>query len=178
MISLLPEDGRRTPTVTVQPLGTETMTVYGHKTLFLTDESTMPEPDRLLPYPVISVPAMFKRGFGRAAQWQPVEAASLESFTAIRADSHPMLSDAEKWFTELKRVLSQAELVLPDAMAAGMRRFIEVASRKVRGGFLAAADMAASNWVVPLMMLSGCDTAKVADALAGLPRTMDLLGIR
>ena len=135
MISLLPEDGRRTPTVTVQPLGTETMTVYGHKTLFLTDESTMPEPDRLLPYPVISVPAMFKRGFGRAAQWQPVEAASLESFTAIRADSHPMLSDAEKWFTELKRVLSQAELVLPDAMAAGMRRFIEVASRKVRGGF-------------------------------------------
>ena len=116
---------------------------------------------------------MFKRGFGRAAQWQPVEAASLESFTAIRADSHPMLSDAEKWFTELKRVLSQAELVLPDAMAAGMRRFIEVASRKVRGGFLAAG-----NWVVPLMMLSGCDTAKVADALAGLPRTMDLLGIR
>ena len=178
MISLLPEDGRRTPTVTVQPLGTETMTVYGHKTLFLTDESAMPEPDRLLPYPVISVPAMFKRGFGRAAQWQPVEPASLESFAAIRADSHPMLSDAEKWFTDLKRVLSQAELVLPDAMAAGMRRFIEVASRKVRGGFLAAADMAASNWVVPLMMLSGCDTAKVADALAGLPRTMDLLGIR
>lgn len=178
MISLLPEDGRRTPTVTVQPLGTETMTVYGHKTLFLTDESAMPEPDRLLPYPVISVPAMFKRGFGRAAQWQPVEAASLESFSAIRADSHPMLNDAEKWFTDLKRVLSQAELVLPDAMAAGMRRFIEVASRKVRGGFLAAADMAASNWVVPLLTLSGCDTAKVADALAGLPRTMDLLGIR
>lgn len=178
MISLLPEDGRRTPTVTVQPLGTETMTVYGHKTLFLTDESAMPEPDRLLPYPVISVPAMFKRGFGRAAQWQPVEPASLESFAAIRADSHPMLSDAEKWFTDLKRVLSQAELVLPDAMAAGMRRFIEVASRKVRGGFLAAADMAASSWVVPLLSLSGCDTAKVADALAGLPRTMDLLGIR
>ena len=89
-----------------------------------------------------------------------------------------MLSDAEKWFTDLKRVLSQAELVLPDAMAAGMRRFIEVASRKVRGGFLAAADIAASNWVVPLLTLSGCDTAKVADALAGLPRTMDLLGIR
>ena len=38
--------------------------------------------------------------------------------------------------------------------------------------------MAASNWVVPLLTLSGCDTAKVADALAGLPRTMDLLGIR
>ena len=48
----------------------------------------------------------------------------------------------------------------------------------MRGGFLAAADMAASSWVVPLLSLSGCDTAKVADALAGLPRTMDLLGSR
>lgn len=179
MISLLPEDAHRTPTVTVQPLGTETMTVFGHKTLFLADESVMPgEADRLLPYPVINVPAMLKRGFGRAAEWKPVAPASLESFAAIRADSHPMLSEAEKWFSDLKRVLSQAELVLPDAMAAGMRRFIEVASRKVRGGFLAAADMAASNWVAPLVMLSGCDAAKVADALAGLPRTLDLLGIR
>ena len=178
MISLLPEDMRRTPTVTVQPIGTETMAVYGHKTLFLTDESAMPgEADGLTPYPIINVPAMLKRGFGRAAEWKPVAAASLGSFAAIRADSHPLLNEAEKWFTDLKSVLLQSQSALPDAMAVNMRRFIEVASRKVRGGFLAAADLAASSWVAPLLMLNGCDAALVADALAGLPRTLDLLGI-
>lgn len=179
MLSLLAEDTRRTPTVTVQPLGTETMSVYGHKTIFLTDENTMPAGTApYLPYPVINVPAMLKRGFGRALEWTPVAPASLASFAAIRADTQPILGEAEKWFTELKRVLSQAELALPDAMAASMRRFIEVASRKVRGGFLAAADTAVCHWVVPTLILHKCDPAVVAEALAGLPHTLNLLGIR
>lgn len=179
MVSLLPEDNRRTPTVTVQPLGTETMSVFGHRTLFLTDENTMPsEADMLLPYPIINVPVLSKRGFGRAVEWESVAPAALASFAGIRSDSHPMLSEAEKWFANLKQALMQAELFVPDAMLISMRRFIEVASRKVRGGFLAAADTAVCHWIVPLLLLHKCDITKAAESLAGLPHTLDQLGIR
>lgn len=177
MVSLLAEDTHRTPTVTVQPLGTETMSVYGHKTIFLSDENITPA-DAYLPCPIINVPAMHKRGFGRAQEWTAVAPASLSSFATIRADAQPILGEAERWFNELKRVLSQAELAMPDAIAISMRRFIEVASRKVRGGFLAAADTAVSHWVVPMILLNKRDPAIVAEALAGLPHTLNLLGIR
>lgn len=179
MISLLPEDERRTPTVTVQPLGTETMSVFGHKTIYLADERTLAaQQDLMLPYPVINVPGMLKRAFGHTAEWTPAAPAALSSFAAIRADVHPMLSDAEKWFGELKRALKQAEMLPPDAMLVSMRRFIEVASRKVRGGFLAAADTAACHWVVPLILMNGREAPEVAEALAGLPHAMEMLGIR
>ena len=59
-----------------------------------------------------------------------------------------------------------------------MRRFIEVATRKVRGGFLAAADTAVCHWIVPILMLKKCESAHVVSALAGLPRTLEQLGIR
>jgi len=179
MISLLPEDERRTPTVTVQPLGTETMSVFGHKTIYLADERTLAsQQDLMLPYPVINVPGMLKRAFGHTAEWTPAAPAALSSFAAIRADVHPMLKDAEKWFGELKRALKQAEMLPPDAMLVSMRRFIEVASRKVRGGFLAAADTAACHWVVPLILMNGREAPEIAEALAGLPHAMEMLGIR
>ncbi len=178
LVSLLPEDGLRTPTAAIQPIGTNALTVYGHKTLFVMEESAVPEVDGLLPYPVIHVPAMLKRGFGRAAEWETVKPAALRSFAEIRADAHPMLSEAEKWFGDLKRAFMQEELAMPDAMAVSMRRFIEVASRRVRGGFLAAADTAACHWVVPLLTIRKCDASKLAEVLSGLPHTLDMLGIR
>lgn len=179
MVSLLPEDTLRTPTVTVQFLGTETMSVFGHKTLFLTDMETVPsDMDMLLPYPVVSVPALSKRAFGRPPEWTALEPAALSSFAAIRADVHPMLDEAEKWFDRIKHELSQTELSLPDTMFVSMRRFIEVASRKVRGGFLAAADTAMCHWVVPMLTVRKVDEQKLADVMAGLPRALELLGIR
>ena len=177
MISLLPEDSRRTPTVTVQPVGTETMSVYGHKTIYLANAEDVMS-GALSPCPVIHVPPMARSAFATDEAWEPLEPASLQSFLDIRADKHPMLDEAEKWFTGLTGVLSQADLSLPDGVTANMRRFIEVASRKVRGGFLAAADAAVCHWVVPMLQWGKADIAAIAEAVAGLPHTMNLLGIR
>lgn len=55
---------------------------------------------------------------------------------------------------------------MPEAMLLSMRRFIEVASRKVRGGFLAAADTAVCHWVVPLLLLRKGDADKLSNVLA------------
>ena len=179
MLSLLAENTRRTPTVTVQPLGTEAVTVFGHKTIYLADDQMFSEENEMLiPCPVIQAPVMTKSAFGSDVEREPFAPASLSVFSHIRADSHPMLSEAEKWFGDLKRALNQENVVVPDALYACMRRFIEVATRKVRGGFLAAADTAVCHWILPTLVLKKCSGSQVVSALAGLPRTLEQLGIR
>lgn len=179
MVSMLEENGHRTPTVTVQPIGTETMTVFGHKTIYLADASMMPAgQEGQMAFPVVQVPSMLKRVFAHGEEWQPVQPASLSSFSVIRADSHPMLTEAEKWFGELRKALETEHVTVSDTLLVCMRRFIEVASRKVRGGFLAAADIAVCHWIVPVLLWNHCDRSRMLEMLSGLPRAMEQLGIR
>ena len=151
VVSILPEDGQRTPTVTIQSLGTESMSIYGHKTLYLATSHQIENYSTagLPAHPIVHVPTAIKRAFGRVEDFQAVQPASLSSFMDIRSDTHPMLSEADKWFAELKARIEKEEFAVPRATLIDMRRFIEVATRKVRGGFLAAADSAVCHWLVP-----------------------------
>lgn len=176
VVSLLAENDRRTPTVTVQPIGTEALGVFGHKTIYVAEQGTMPPVAEMAAIPIVQVPPMVKRAFGQTAKWTPVEPASRSSFAGLRADSHPLLSEAERWFADLRHALDRENVTMPENGLVCMRRFIEVASRKVRGGFLTAADIAAGLWVVPMLMRSQADLSHIAEALAGLPRTMEQLG--
>lgn len=176
VVSLLPENDRRTPTVTVQPIGTEALGVFGHKTIYVAEQGTMPPVAEMAAIPIVQVPPMVKRAFGQTAKWTPVEPASRSSFAGLRADSHPLLSEAERWFADLRHALDRENVIMPENGLVCMRRFIEVASRKVRGGFLTAADIAAGLWVVPMLMRSQADLSHISEALAGLPRTMEQLG--
>jgi len=179
MASLLGENTRRTPTVSVQMLGSSAVTVYGHKTIYLTTTAKMPtESEMMLPFPCIQVPSMLKRVFGQAAEWKTVEPAALSSFTGIAGDSHPIMDEAEKWFRELRHAMKEENIIVPDVVLTCMRRFMEVASRKVRGGFLAAADIAVCHWIVPALLWSNCDREKMMQTMAGLPRTLEQLRSR
>lgn len=179
MASLLGENTRRTPTVSVQMLGSSAVSVYGHKTIYLTTTAKMPtEADMMLPFPCVRVPAMLKRVFGQAAEWKPVQPAALASFAGIASDSYPIMDEAEKWFRELRHALKEENIIVPDVVLTCMRRFMEVASRKVRGGFLAAADIAVCHWIVPALLWSQCDREKMLQTMAGLPRTLEQLRVQ
>ncbi len=177
VVSILPEDGQRTPTVTIQSLGTESMSIYGHKTLYLATSHQIENYSTagLPAHPIVHVPTAIKRAFGRVEDFQAVQPASLSSFMDIRSDTHPMLSEADKWFTELKARIEKEEFAVPRATLIDMRRFIEVATRKVRGGFLAAADSAVCHWLVPAIRLGQIKPEHFASIVAGLPRAMRLL---
>ena len=177
VVSLLPEDGQRTPTVTIQSLGTESMSIYGHKTLYLATARQIENYSTvgLSAHPIVHVPAAIKRAFGRVEDFQAVQPASLSSFMDIRSDTHPMLSEADKWFSDLKAHIEKEEFAVPRATLIDMRRFIEVASRKVRGGFLAAADSAVCHWLVPAIRVGQIHPEHFASIVAGLPRAMQLL---
>ena len=177
VVSILPEDGQRTPTVTIQSLGTESMSIYGHKTLYLATSHQIENYSTagLPAHPIVHVPTAIKRAFGRVEDFQTVQPASLSSFMDIRSDTHPMLSEADKWFAELKARIEKEEFAVPRATLIDMRRFIEVATRKVRGGFLAAADSAVCHWLVPAIRLGQIKPEHFASIVAGLPRAMRLL---
>ena len=177
VVSILPEDGQRTPTVTIQSLGTESMSIYGHKTLYLATSHQIENCSTagLPAHPIVHVPTAIKRAFGRVEDFQAVQPASLSSFMDIRSDTHPMLSEADKWFAELKARIEKEEFAVPRATLIDMRRFIEVATRKVRGGFLAAADSAVCHWLVPAIRLGQIKPEHFASIVAGLPRAMRLL---
>lgn len=177
VVSILPEDGQRTPTVTIQSLGTESMSIYGHKTLYLATSHQIENYSTagLPTHPIVHVPTAIKRAFGRVEDFQAVQPASLSSFMDIRSDTHPMLSEADKWFAELKARIEKEEFAVPRATLIDMRRFIEVATRKVRGGFLAAADSAVCHWLVPAIRLGQIKPEHFASIVAGLPRAMRLL---
>ena len=177
VVSILPEDGQRTPTVTIQSLGTESMSIYGHKTLYLATSHQIGNYSTagLPAHPIVHVPTAIKRAFGRVEDFQAVQPASLSSFMDIRSDTHPMLSEADKWFAELKARIEKEEFAVPRATLIDMRRFIEVATRKVRGGFLAAADSAVCHWLVPAIRLGQIKPEHFASIVAGLPRAMRLL---
>lgn len=177
VVSILPEDGQRTPTVTIQSLGTESMSIYGHKTLYLATSHQIENYSTagLPAHPSVHVPTAIKRAFGRVEDFQAVQPASLSSFMDIRSDTHPMLSEADKWFAELKARIEKEEFAVPRATLIDMRRFIEVATRKVRGGFLAAADSAVCHWLVPAIRLGQIKPEHFASIVAGLPRAMRLL---
>ena len=177
VVSILPEDGQRTPTVTIQSLGTESMSIYGHKTLYLATSHQIENYSTagLPAHPIVHVPTAIKRAFCRVEDFQAVQPASLSSFMDIRSDTHPMLSEADKWFAELKARIEKEEFAVPRATLIDMRRFIEVATRKVRGGFLAAADSAVCHWLVPAIRLGQIKPEHFASIVAGLPRAMRLL---
>lgn len=179
IINLLKDDEHRTPTVTLQILGTEALNAYGHKTIYLADESMDPEmPEHIcVPYPVIQAPELSLRAKPDVLP-PSSEPAALSGLHAVVQDGHALLSEGEAWFAELKEGLKNSECGISESALYHMHRFVSVASRKVRGGFLAAADTAACQWLVPQLMNCNTQNAQLLTLLRDLPRTQAMLRTR
>lgn len=172
LISLLPENDQRTPTITIQPVNTETMSVFGHKTLYIANAAdTIP-----VFMPVFRVPSHLRSTYGSSDAWESIYPASIETFSRIRADVHPLLSEAESWFSDLKNAMKEQQMCIPEVTLEDMRRFMEAGMRRVRGGFVAAADIAVCHWIAPVLGKTTCND-NMRQVLNGLPRTLELLNI-
>lgn len=170
LASMLPENDLRTPTVTIQPVGTEAITAFGHKTVYIADGDKIPSF-----VPVFYVPKHVRSAFGHADEWQAIRPASLATFKKIRTDVHPLLNEAEKWFADMKNTMIQQQITVPEATLEDMRRFMEAGMRRVRGGFVAAADIAVCHWIAPSLMNSDGNVEGLRGVFNGLPRTLELL---
>ncbi len=178
--SLLLENECRTPTVTVQALGTEQLSMHGHKTLYWAAEGDIAQRGASVNglFPVVRVPSLNAHKGSSLEALPLVSPTSLASFTDMAAEVHPLSEEGEEWFGELCRAFETAGTAIPDAVLLGMRRFVAVASRKLRGGFLAAADAAMCQWMIPRIHYYQLDVAVAQAAVSSLPHTLEALGIQ
>ncbi len=173
IVSLTPMNGLRTPTVALCPVGAPALKAKGHKTLYVG-----PAGDAALPLcPVIRLPQMDPRvREGRPVQ--ALEATARESFDALISEGNPLPTEGEAWFALLESCLTEAGCDVPQALLQDMRRFVALTSARVRGGFLATADLASLHWLVPLFRQRNLSPDALRRAIVSLPRTMAAMGVQ
>lgn len=173
--SLLPEDAHRTPTVSLQLADTQALSLYGHRTVYLSGGAERPQLCQgLEPYPVMAVPPLVPQGveLGCLPPALPAPAA-LSSFLELSAEAAPLLEEWEQWFEAFRRNAVHAELSIPEATLLCMRRFVAVACQTHRGGFLDAVDRAMTHWVVPQLLMGRAQAAGIREVLKGCPRSLE-----
>ena len=176
--SLLREDERRAPTASMQSVGTEALSLFGHRTIFLADPSVAFDPAQwaFRPYPILRIPHIHQKD--KAAEGMAITVpapASLSSFSELSAEASPLLEEGERWFDEMRNHMNAANALIPDAVFQDMRRFVSVACQKSGGGFLDAADRAVHQWIVPQVTARQVDTDKVRAMFKELPRSLEAL---
>ncbi len=147
----------------------------GCKTILLTQNAA--SRDAVCPCPTVSVPQMKTSARAQADAVEALKPTSLASLSKLISEVEPLLGEGEKWFCALEQELSEAEIPVDAATLQDMRRYVSVASRRMRGGFLGAADLAVSQWIVPLLVGREDAMQKMAAVLTDLPRTLDMLGV-
>lgn len=175
VVSLLPEDEHRTPTVTLQTWDTQALNLFGHRTLFLADGAArLAEPlSSWQAYPILTIPTQHPQSMVDGSALPALAApAALSSFLEFSGDAIPMLEEGEKWFEELKTRFQETQLAVPDSTLLSMRRFVTVASQKSRGGFLDAADRAVSQWVLPGLLDNKVQPETMESIFRSLPRCL------
>ena len=178
VVSLVAKSEVRTPTVTIQRLGTNALPVPGHKTIFLVAGEQAPSMANagLCFSPAIRVPAVSGPQQGGSVEAMPaVEPVQLSSLLGLTAEIHPLLEEGERWFEELQKHFEASGMSISDAILLHMRRFVAISSRKIRGGFLAAADAAICQWIVPGLLSRQLDAEAVQPMLNALPRALQAL---
>ena len=176
--SILPENEFRSPTVTIQPAGMDVMSAFGHKTILLSTADEPPVATACI-VPVFPIPAM-----SGTQQAEEADAAklpkpiALSSLLTLTEEAHSLMEEGERWFEELRCHLAENDILIPDALMMRMRRFVAICAAKIRGGFLAAADAAICQWVVPVLLSRQVDAEAVQPILNALPRTLEQISKR
>ena len=151
----------------------------GYKTIILTKAAAPCDEQRAIvcPCPTVPVPQMKTTLRAQSTAVETLKPTSLASLAKIAAEVQPLLGEGEKWFRALEQELAEAEIPVDAVVLQDMRRYVSVASRRMRGGFLGAADMAVSQWIVPSLIGRPEAMQKMAAVLTDLPRTLDMLGV-
>lgn len=149
---------------------------HGYKTILLCAQDQPLQSDGL-PCPTITVPrlsARLREQSGSSMALLPTSKASLDQ---IVSDSDPLLSEGEKWFTALEQDAQNAGVSVDTATWQAMRRFVAVAAKLLRGGFLGAADEAVVQWLVPVMLGHNEVIEQMKSAISELPKTLEALSL-
>ncbi|MBN1778226.1 MAG: hypothetical protein JW811_08905 [Clostridiales bacterium] len=171
IVSLLPENDQRTPTVEVIKNNRTPIKAYGHKTIRLLDKSNMQAAGIL---PVIRVPQLNKDR-GQENLNETGKPISLQTIHAFSDDAELLYKDGEEWFSKLEKKLSAQNLDIEDEVYQAMRMFARVATPQLIGGFMEAVDAAVLAWIVPQMIVKKYPKDNLEELIGDLPKCMKVM---
>ena len=169
---MLPENHLRTPPVEVGPIGRPAAVIFGHKTIRVLDAQTVPP----LGMPVLQAPP-YRAITGLPRESESAAPVSLEALRAFREQAAPLPPAGEAWVDEMSKLLEKQGIQPAENTLRQVRVFLSVASLRLRGGFLAAADAATLGWAVPIVLERQLDLEALRPVLINLPRSLTALNI-
>ena len=171
VVSFLPENDLRTPTVEIIKNDRTPVRAYGHKVIRLIDMCKLKEIDGV---PVFRVPNFNKtRGQeDRNEYGRPVSLRALHAFSNKADLLHP---DGEAWFEKLGTALEAEGLQVQSEVIHAMRVYARVTAPQLIGGFMEAADIAALAWIVPAVLRQNVSREKLLELCADLPRCKNVV---
>ena len=171
VVSLLPENEQRTPTVEVTKNNRTPIRAYGHKTIRLIDKSHIHETGTL---PVFRIPELNKDRSQENLN-QTGKPVSLRSIQAFAGNAELLYKDGEAWFDKLETKLDAQGLDIQKDALQSMRLFARVAAPQLIGGFMEAADAAVLAWIIPGLLRKKYSQENLDDLIGDLPRCMQVM---
>lgn len=171
LISLLPENDLRTPTVEVSKHERATITAYGHKTIHLYDGSHIHQASFA---PVIRVPYLNKI-ISQDKLNENGKPVSLKTLHAFSENAQPLSISGEAWFDTLEKALMADGITDINKLFHVVRMFGRIASPQLVGGFMEAADAAVLAWVVPVLKNDSVSKENTMKLIGALPRSVQAL---
>lgn len=171
IVSFLPENELRTPTVEVVKNNRTPLKAYGHKAIRLIEKSRLKEIDRI---PVFRAPS-FNKERGQEELGEAGKPISLETLRSFGNSAELLYKDGEAWFDRLSIALDTAGVEVPEESLHEMRVFARVAAPQLSGGFITAVDDAALAWVVPQLLRQKVPEERLVELIGDLPRCMRVM---
>ncbi|HPF87954.1 MAG TPA: hypothetical protein PK537_07855, partial [Candidatus Limiplasma sp.] len=171
LVSLLPENDLRTPTIEIVKNDRTPIRAYGHKTIRFLDKSYISNASL---FPIIQVPMLNKeiRQDRIANHGKPVSLQTLHSFSQ---SSIPLSGKGETWFDQLSEALESDNIHISGEILHAMRMFARIASPQLVGGFMEAADAAVMAWIIPILLNDAINKEQTMQLISDLPRSRNTL---
>ena len=168
VVSLLPENDLRTPTIEVIKNKRTPIKANGHITIRLIDVKSIEEAGSL---PVFRAPE-FKSARAQEKRNDVGTPVSLRTIHAFTNNVDLMRQHSEEWFDSLTRKLQTVDIEIPDDILNAMRVYARAITPKVKGGFIEVVDTTTLIWVVPMLLAKNVTRDQAMSIISDLPKCM------
>ena len=168
LVSLLPENDQRTPTIEVIQSKRTPIRAYGHKTIRLIEVKDFEAAGSL---PVLRIPK-FNRNRGQENLNYVGNPVSLRSIHAFSNRADLLYKDGEEWLLDLRKKLTSQGIEIPNDISLAAYTFVRAAAPQLNGGLMEALDTAALAWIVPKLILWKYPKERLSEIIGDLPKCM------
>ena len=176
LLNLLDNDADRTPTISIQRIGSQISQNIGHKTLLIAhkDEISQLKQNGLC-CPIINISSIKYQQLTTPKYISSISPTSLSSILAITENTNSYFSEMEQWFTQFQKLIEKYNIIIPDGNIQQMKRYVAISTKYMNASFIEAIDYAVLRFVVPFLPSQPLETQQIETLFGGLVQTLNQL---